>query len=637
MRNRASTLVWSLFGVGLGVGSLVGCAPEEREFGESNDSDGGHHVVDRPDASVSDNDGGKDTDSDDEQTQVVIVETSDETSNGSVATGETAGNTSDAPTDVTANTDDTPTTGPVDTSGGVTGNPGSTSDVTDVTEPGNTSDVASTSNVGDTSSTSTQDTSGAETGNECVPTGVAEGNCTDHVDDDCDGYFDCDDTEDCSTSLDCFVGCAPIGDSELTCNDYVDDDCDGFRDCEDVDCVNADNCKQDCEPTPEECGDSLDNDCDGFADCLDSQCAATAACCTSSGSEVCNDGIDNDCDGVIDCPILIDANPKPPPEARAGWEGGAVAASQATLYLEQPARSEYKVQCRSGKPADVSTKQFIVCNPMDPGSTELKPLSGPNSNDPEFNGLTTTQVRFAYPNGQASQLMSYSYYVHNSLVGAQPCADVTTDQAYFDFALNYLGSDSLSFTNEEARLAAPFVNIHFTPRLGTIFDVNDGDGDVEYLSLRRRFVLSPDNQLILMKRVYGSRRMGPDDCLAGTIRKHATDLGPTGNYDKNRDFKNSCNAIVMNKEGAGLCLQVDIYGNITVPNPQSSQWSLWIFYNHQWVNWEYADNFMWRKLLGVQHDSSQVTFSPKCYAGGPSCVGSNSNMLFLPDRNLLVP
>lgn len=640
MRNRASALVWTVLGMGLGVGSLVGCAPEEREFGESNDDDGGHHVVEQPDASIDDNDGGKDdSDSDDEQTQVVIVETTDQTPDGATPPDDTNGGPTDTnETNVTnvtdgtqADTNETPTSGPVDTSGVITGNPGDTSSVT---EPWTTSDVASTSGVGDTS---TQDSSGTETGPSCVPTNEAERNCADYVDDDCDGYFDCDDVDDCATDHACFVACTPTSDDELICNDNIDDDCDGFQDCYDVDCVNADNCKDDCEPTTEECADSIDNDCDGFADCADSQCAAGAACCVSEGPELCSDGIDNNCDGVIDCPVLLDANPKPPPEARAGWEGGAVAASQATLYLQTPARPQYSVQCRSGKPADVSTKPFIVCNPLDAGSTEVKPLSQIDPNDPAFNGLTTTQVRLAYPNGQASQPMSYSYYVHNSLVGAQPCQDVLEDQAYFDFAAPYIGSDSLDFTNEEARLGAPFINIHFTPRLGSIFEVYAGAGDVEYLSLRRRFSLSADGDLILMKRVYGSRRMGADDCLAATLRKHATDLGPVGYYDKNRDFHNGCNAVVMNKEGAGLCLAVDEYGTISIPNAASARWELWNFYTYGWVNWQKADNFMWRKLLGLQHDGSLETFSPKCYDGGPSCVGNNTNMLFLPDRNLLVP
>lgn len=589
MRNRASTVAWALIGVGFG---LQGCAPEERVFGEPMSRDGGGG--DREDASVTTNpeEAGAPTD--------VIVATD------TLVVGEP-----DASSPPTEPQDDT-----TEPNGTVT------TDATGGAETVTSSDVATGSAEPDPTS---------DPGVTCTAAVEVEANCTDHVDDDCDGLYDCEDTDDCGASLDCLVGCVPSSSNELTCNDVVDDDCDGFTDCDDVDCVQANNCKTDCDPEPEVCGDSVDNDCDGFTDCLDSSCSAGASCCVESGAEVCNDGIDNNCDGVIDCPVLVSAIPALPATDRKDWEGGAVAANQAKLVLDTPAATQYAVQCRSGKPADVSTRQFTVCNPMDPSSTEITPLREVDGSNPVFNGLVSTQVRFAYPNGQTSKPISYTYYVHNSLAGAQPCPERTTDQAFFDFAATYLASGPAPFADAEARLAAPFVNIDFTPPTNSIFEVAEGEGSVEYLSLRRRFSLSPDKHLILMKRVYGSRR-STSDCLAATIRKHQNEWG--GVYDHNRDIRSGCHAIVLNKEGAGLCLNVDESQVISIVNPTSAPWQYWNVDVYGWFNWRQADNFLWRKLLRKQNDGSFETFSPKCYEGGLSCTGGNPNKLFLPDHDL---
>jgi hypothetical protein len=594
MRNRASAVTWTLLGAGLGFG-LVGCATEERTFGAPGTGDGGvEHHSDASVTTADPSDGGANTQGIDTDTIVIVKSdaSSEPSSDSSNPTHTDGGHTVVDPTE----TSETPTSGP------------QTDDVTSEPDPE------------------------TDAGPSCVAVLEVEGNCTDHVDDDCDGLYDCEDIDDCGTSLDCLSGCFPSSETEVTCNEGVDDDCDGFMDCDDVDCVHAENCNSDCDPVPEVCADNDDNDCDGFTDCADSACAAEPVCCAPSGDEICDDGVDNNCDGAIDCPVLLSAVPALPAQARKDWEGGAVAANQATLNLATPVATDYTLQCRSGKPANVNSKQFIVCNPTDPMSTEIRPLSEVDATNPAFNGVVTTQVRIAYPNGQASQPLSYTYYVHNSLAGAQPCEDRAEDQAYFDFAATYLTSGSNPFANADAKLAAPFINIAFTPLVSSMFEVYEGEAAVEYLSLRRRFVLSSDKQLILMKRVYGSRRSSTSDCLATTIRTHVNDLD--NDYERNRDFRNGCHAVVMNKDGAGLCLWTDLVDAIPVVSlvtTNSDSWQIWAVEN---VNWLSADNFMWRKLLRRQSDSTFETFSPKCYVGGGACTGGDPNVLFLPDHNL---
>jgi hypothetical protein len=85
------------------------------------------------------------------------------------------------------------------------------------------------------------------------------------------------------------------------CTDGVDNDCDGSVDCDDRDC-NQDPACVVCVPDPEDCTDGMDNDCDGSVDCDDRDCSQDPACvvCVPQ-AEDCTDGEDNDCDGLADC------------------------------------------------------------------------------------------------------------------------------------------------------------------------------------------------------------------------------------------------------------------------------------------------------------------------------------------------
>ncbi len=175
--------------------------------------------------------------------------------------------------------------------------------------------------------------------------------CTNGVDDDCDGLTDCEDPDcagrRCTANGACVGGacavCSPDGgvsqpQGETTCNDGVDNDCDAL-----VDCLDTASCRgRSCggpgaacdsdggcacsgnggapEAVEQSCGDGADNDCDGLADCKDPDCAGAScggpgATCSSGGNcrcsgnggtpqnpeTSCSDGFDNDCDGFADC------------------------------------------------------------------------------------------------------------------------------------------------------------------------------------------------------------------------------------------------------------------------------------------------------------------------------------------------
>lgn len=187
--------------------------------------------------------------------------------------------------------------------------------------------------------------------------------CSDGLDNDCDGQTDCQDF-DCAIDLfcscgnalctpgenpcNCTVDCGAFSASEtigLNCTDLIDNDCDGLTDCVDADCTSDPDCLcgdavclpteictclQDCGSPPVSeaqgvtCTDGLDNDCDNRVDCADEDCSLDLACscgdafctigenpcncakdCGSTAPEVanvnCGDSIDNDCDGLADC------------------------------------------------------------------------------------------------------------------------------------------------------------------------------------------------------------------------------------------------------------------------------------------------------------------------------------------------
>ena len=110
--------------------------------------------------------------------------------------------------------------------------------------------------------------------NTCTP---SPENCTDGIDNDCDGVVDCKDSN-CSTNPVCVV-CVPA--AEL-CNDALDNDCDGRIDCADNDCSLDTTCTGGCTATSRSerkgCTDGIDNDCDGLTDCEDRDCRRNAAC-----------------------------------------------------------------------------------------------------------------------------------------------------------------------------------------------------------------------------------------------------------------------------------------------------------------------------------------------------------------------
>ncbi len=138
----------------------------------------------------------------------------------------------------------------------------------------------------------------------CVP--PAE-NCTNLLDDDCDGKIDCADP-DCAQ----FLACKP----ELC--DGADNNGNGVKDegfecaygatapCQTscgsqghMSCSTATCTWGACVPGAEICGNGVDDDCNGKKDCADAACMALPAC--NVVVEICGNGVDDNANGLTDC------------------------------------------------------------------------------------------------------------------------------------------------------------------------------------------------------------------------------------------------------------------------------------------------------------------------------------------------
>jgi hypothetical protein len=189
---------------------------------------------------------------------------------------------------------------------------------------------------------------------------------------------------------------------------------------------------------------------------------------------------------------------------------------------------------------------------------------------------------------------------------------------------------STSTAIQGAVVRNPFVSFSFNPPAYGTYAVNSG-GDVEYLSLRRHFTLSPDGSIVMMRRHYEGRRAAGSgfggQCFATAMRVHH-DYGPGTTRDQYK-----CDAVAMNSLGFGLCLDVDGSGNVSKVYGNSPSIEPGGFAQLGSAYFHGVDHFMWSKLYGLNHLSETKYFSPKCELSG-ACSGLE---LFIPHRSIVAP
>jgi len=228
-------------------------------------------------------------------------------------------------------------------------------------------------------------------------------------------------------------------------------------------------------------------------------------------------------------------------------------------------------------------------------------------------------------------------YLKASLVGVG-----LTDPGNFQ-----IGSDTF--------LANPFVTVGYVPQTYEMFTlrrsiVTSAAAKTPYKadmwSLRKRFVLSSSGRYILIRRSHVRKRLNEwnntKDCKVASFEvdnsHHA--LTSKGGYLTTYNHY-SCDAIVVNRAGAGVC--VTISGTtITIGPDHKNKYGTAVGYST-------SDKFMWAHLLDERglhtrfrqaaYPTAPVSgfrnFSEKCDT--PGCTGTDIYQLYLPDKALLHP
>lgn len=448
--------------------------------------------------------------------------------------------------------------------------------------------------------------------------------CDNGVDDDCNSRIDCDDS-DCLGQSSCCS--ATPENTQAVCGDSRDNDCNGKTDCGDLNCSGTLACcaRTGAESTMASCTNGIDDDCDGQVDCVDPECAGmpvccgivtagadpiTPSCCVRDGLnevDAPNDGKDNDCNGLVDIPVLQSAFP---------FQGLPSSADEVRLNFMTEINPNATLGCSTRRPG-----QPLVYNACPLLGTTVKPFTSVQSANPANNGLWITQVRWDFPDGRHSESFTFHYYVHSSLHNVSHCAPFHSDKQWFDVADTLLGvKDAGSFRlGSDTFLASPFIRVTYqVPTSGTTeFKLNGQTPSLDMWSLRRRFTLDDTNKYLLIQRNYKSTRSG--SCSAAAFQIHTTHLGTENTF---RTY--TCQAVVLNRAGVGVCLD---------NGPSTTQPPVIVHPSNDPVanaiGWKYANKFMWRQLLEKSAGNTR-NFTPKCAT--QSCPG-----IFLPDRLQFAP
>jgi hypothetical protein len=344
----------------------------------------------------------------------------------------------------------------------------------------------------------------------------------------------------------------------------------------------------------------------------------------------CTDGIDNDCNGNIDCPVISTRYPE---------VGRATAGDDAMVRLLAP-NSNLKlarVECRTDKTSIIGTKTWNTCDVSNATNLTLYAMSDAVAQLAASNGVAQFDFRFVYTNGRTSDPSTMTFYSHNSLYDGSPgtpklrCEPLATDEAYFSAARTYLvtGTAQATFAATDVQLKNPFIYAKFTPSYIGAFTATTAPQEVKILSLRHRFALDANRQLLLVARQYSSTR-GPARCSAAPIEVHDTYLGGiTANRQRARKYRNVCDAIVLNKAGSGVCLKV-VSGIPVLADNNSSPMITAL--TKLGIAWPKSDPMLWQKLVDDRPKRKTLLFfSDKCAAEDTACRTARPNVPVLPD------
>jgi hypothetical protein len=230
-----------------------------------------------------------------------------------------------------------------------------------------------------------------------------------------------------------------------------------------------------------------------------------------------------------------------------GWIRYRETPIEATFAAVAPEVTNAVYECRTAPVSLISGAAWANCDVASGTGRFHRPT--PNAGTPE--GSYRTQMRIRVGTWYSS-IISHDFYVHRSLDDVQTCTPAHTDTDIFNAARPYLSTGSAFSTSRDLRnpfIQVEFRNVRVAP--GQSWGIAPGANvTVRPRSLRRRFVMSGDNTMLLVQRQYGSsmrrRDWGVHSC-ANTFR--------FGNY-KNAPYRRrlDCRNFVLDSRGQGVCI-----------------------------------------------------------------------------------
>ena len=230
------------------------------------------------------------------------------------------------------------------------------------------------------------------------------------------------------------------------------------------------------------------------------------------------------------------------------------------------------LECRTGPEAMIGMLEFEPCDGADGRGGFHVPAPDPTF--PEGSYETQARIRRG---AELSDQVSYPFYVHRSLDSTRLCPPLISDALVLEQARSHLAS-APPFGNGTV-VRNPFVSVPFDGVTVTVGMVNGSGWDpnltsvrVEAKSLRRRFVLNQERDLLLVRREYESRmaRMFASEHSCRNSFK----------FGGGTDRKFDCQYFVLNSRGQSVCLVPN--GADLVPERPSEI---------GWVKLNKADNF----------------------------------------------
>ena len=214
-----------------------------------------------------------------------------------------------------------------------------------------------------------------------------------------------------------------------------------------------------------------------------------------------------------------------------GWTSSTGAALSFALTDSGVAGAKY--ECRSGPSAAISSKSWGYCD----GGVGTTLVAYPTLDAGTPSGTYKIQARLvsgSYTSAVGSQ-GELTFYVHTSLNNVATCADEGTDAAAITAASTALGAITGTFGSSSVT-SVPFVRLDFDAV--ALARSNESSATANLLSLRRRFVLSSDRKLVLVRRAYRSTKNA--NC---------------NQYFTKRDYQAThCSVFVGAADGRAVCL-----------------------------------------------------------------------------------